>query len=259
MTTTAFLVELDGGNGLKYQIRWFTPILEISLCGHATMGALKVLFERIKRPEEEKETTLRLESKSAGVFDATFDRKSGRIKLFFPSNFPIPLEPKDHQWLRDLLRLTLEPLAGLDQVLEVGYNKKAGATKLLLRLKGEISEETESESLLAKLRPDFRGLEKVKDNDLILGIIVTVQGAGKVDFYSRFFAPWIGIDEDPFCGSAHTMLAPVWSKFYPGKKVLTGKMLSERRSLVYCHLDEEGGKVGLEGSARIVIRGELQL
>lgn len=259
LSETAFIAPLDGKDGLKYSLRWFTPAREVDLCGHGTLASAKALFDRLKRPESELETTLSFQTKAAGILTTTLDRSTGLIRLNFPSNAPKKIDPKDHFWLRELIRLTLAPCGDLKDIEEVQYGTGPGAKKLVIRLKGELNPATEEESLLLKLRPDFRALTAVKDNDLILGVIVTIKGSEEINFYSRYFAPWVGIDEDPVTGSAHTVLAPFWQRVYPGRPVLLGKQSSLRGGLVHCRLDETNGRVDLEGSAKIVIRGELEI
>jgi len=127
--------------------------------------------------------------------------------------------------------------------------------KLLVRLRGDLAESDVKESILLKLKPNFIGLTDIKDNKMVLGIIVTIKGSQDINFYSRYFAPWVGINEDPVTGSAHTVLAPYWAEVY-GRRELLGKQCSKRSGLVWCKLNKPG-RVSLEGLSEVVVWGEL--
>lgn len=215
---TAFLwPEGDG-----YHLRWFTPEAEVDLCGHATLASAHVLFsEGLTDPGE----PVRFSTRS-GILPAR--RGDGGIELDFPATAPQPCAPP----------------AGLAEAL--------GATPegtwlsrfdYLALLPGE--------SVLRGLAPDFRALRSMG----VRGVIVTARGeGGRFDFVSRFFAPGVGIDEDPVTGSAHCTLGPFWAGRL-GRSEFTAFQASARGGVVRVRLS--GDRVFLAGEAVTVLRGEL--
>jgi PhzF family phenazine biosynthesis protein len=219
LAETAFLVARDGELGL----RWFTPAVEVDLCGHATLAAAHVLWE------EEK-----LDPGSPAVFHTKSGRLTARragpgIEMDFPSDPPRPADgPRD-----------------LDETLGARpVHVAAGRFDLLVEL--------ESEEGVRLLRPDLRRLSAIRAR----GVIVTARSTGREqDFVSRFFAPQSGIDEDPVTGSAHCTLAPFWSSRL-GKDALIGYQASPRGGVVHARVD--GERVILGGQAITVLRGTLR-
>jgi predicted PhzF superfamily epimerase YddE/YHI9 len=127
---------------------------------------------------------------------------------------------------------------------------------LLLRLRDNLGPQG-----LREVKPDFKAMMAIDTNNFIIDIIVTVEGSGKngePDFYSRFFAPWDGTDEDPVTGLAHTVLTPYWTKLLVGKTgTLYGRQHSTRGGDLMCNL--LGDRVQLAGSAKISLKGEIYI
>jgi PhzF family phenazine biosynthesis protein len=219
LSETAFLYR----NGDAYNLRWFTPTVEVDLCGHATLASAHVLFED---GHVEAGATIRFHSRSG---ELVAKRNGGEIELDFPVGpEAVRVAPPD-----DLLRaLGARPIA-------VG---RAGDSYV-------IQYRTASE--VRMLQPDFRLLATLD----IHGIIVTAESDDSgADFVSRFFAPSIGIPEDPVTGYAHTILCPYWVK-RTGRDRLTGYQASARGGYVGVRLG--GERVYLSGRAVTVMRGEL--
>jgi PhzF family phenazine biosynthesis protein len=218
LSETAFLVPQNDG----YNLRWFTPAVEVDLCGHATIGSAHVLWEDGHVPAGKQ---ARFHTRS-GLLLA--DRRGEWIELDFPATPAEPAEPPAH---------LLEALG--TQAKFVGRNKF------------DYLVEVESEDCLRGLNPDFTRLRHLP----VRGVIVTARAATPpFDFVSRFFAPGSGIDEDPVTGSAHCALGPYWSSRL-GKTEFTAYQASARGGVVRVRLN--GARVILGGQAVTVLRGEL--
>jgi PhzF family phenazine biosynthesis protein len=219
---TAFL--LGGEDGKPYSLRWFTPTVEVALCGHATLAAAHVLYSTGTAPE-----TLEFSTKS-GILSTSRD-KSGLITMDFPVKV-----------LKEV-----SPPHGLIDALGV---KPIWTGKNVW----DYLVEVESEEAVRAVSPDFRALEAVDAR----GIIVTAPAAqsSDADYVSRFFAPRVGVLEDPVTGSAHCALAPYWSGKL-GSDTLVGAQLSERGGVVRTTM--RGERVELAGYAVTVLSGELHV
>lgn len=215
------------GEGI-YRLRWFTPKREVPLCGHATLALAHVLFnERGYRGDE---LTFRTAS---GDLHAYRDRRG--VRMDFPRNDPKPIAP---------IRGILDGL-GVDEFLAFQYS---GTNQKLLVELG-------SEEQVRSVSPDFKALMAV-DNALgWRGVIVTSR-SGEYDFVSRYFAPWMGVDEDPVTGSAHTVLGPYWAGKL-GKASMSAYQASSRGGVV--HVELIGDRVNLVGGSVTVVRGTLLL
>jgi len=219
LAETAFLVKQRDG----YDLRWFTPALEVDLCGHATLASAHVLWEdgHLKPTEQ-----ARFHTKSGLL---TADKRDSWIELDFPATpATAALPPAD---------LT-EALGAKAQF--VGQSKF------------DYLVEVETETIVRQLDPDLGAIARVAAR----GVIVTSRADGKTkyDFVSRFFAPQSGVPEDPVTGSAHCALAPYWSAKL-GKKELIAYQASARGGELRLRL--EGDRVKLGGQAVTVLRGEL--
>lgn len=222
LSETAFVVP----RGAEYSLRWFTPTTEVPLCGHATLASTHVLGEagRLKEGERARFHTL------SGVLEAA--RRGPRISMDFPS---LPVVPAE---------LPPSVAKGLQaKPRTVAHTDKTKETNYLLEL--------ESEAAVRELRPDLPSFRAID-----WGVIVTARAdAGRpYDFVSRYFAGFFGIDEDPVTGAAHCSLAPFWAARL-GRNELVGYQASARGGIVRCSL--RGDRVGLEGEAVTVFRGEL--
>jgi PhzF family phenazine biosynthesis protein len=218
LAETAFLTPQNGG----YQIRWFTPAVEVDLCGHATVASAHVLWQDGHLPADRQ---ARFYSRS-GVLLA--DRRGEWIELDFPAK-AVAAAPAPPELL---------PALGIAEAAFVGRN----AFDYLVQV--------ESEEALRALSPDHGRLRKVP----VRGVIVTARSGGQFDFVSRFFAPGSGIDEDPVTGSAHCALGPYWGERL-GKSEFTAFQASPRGGVVRVRL--QGDRVLLGGQAVTVMTADL--
>lgn len=215
---TAFLLPREEGFGL----RWFTPAVEVDLCGHATLASAHVLWEEGRLPEQ---AEARFETRS-GLLRAS--RQDGWIVLDFPATPAGPCAPP----------AGLLPALGLTR----GEVRRSRFDYLVV---------IDDPARLRRLDPDLGALRSIEAR----GVIVTAPSdRPDADFLSRFFAPRSGVPEDPVTGSAHCTLAPYWSALL-GRKSLVGFQASARGGLVRTEL--AGERVRLSGQAVTVARGEL--
>lgn len=216
LAETAFVVR----EGQSWHIRWFTPTTEVPLCGHATLASAYVLFEVYK------ESVDRLDfiSKSGPL---SVSREGERLWLNFPAVVPreVGVTPE------------------VERALGLGVVDVLGSNELFVVL--------ESEQAVLDCQPDMAALAKLPWP----GAIVTAQGS-RHDFVSRYFAPAIGINEDPVTGSTHCSLIPYWSQRL-GKSSLTAYQCSARGGELFCRL--EGSRVKIGGNATLVASGKLML
>ncbi len=219
LAETAFLVPQRDG----YDLRWFTPAVEVALCGHATLASAHVLWEdgQLKQNEQ-----ARFHTKSGLL---TADKNDGWIELDFPATpaKPIPLP------------------AGLLEAL-------GAKPQFVGRSPFDVFVEVESESTVRRLAPNLGAIAEIQAR----GVIVTSRGNGKskYDFVSRFFAPQSGVPEDPVTGSAHCALTPYWSAKL-GKTELVAYQASARGGELRLRL--VGDRVKISGQAVTVLRAEL--
>ena len=220
LSETAFLVpEKDG-----YCLRWFTPKAEVKLCGHATLASAHVLFEQKLLPLS---ATARFYTAS-GLLSANYRADNGMIELDFPAT-PV---------------VASEPPAGLVEAL--------GVTPIFVgRGDDDYLVEVASEVEVRGATPDFACLLGVACR----GIIVTAASASpEYDFISRFFAPAVGVNEDPVTGSAHCRLVPYWQAKW-GKDQFTSYQASQRGGVL--RLAAVGNRIRIAGKAVSVFKGEL--
>jgi PhzF family phenazine biosynthesis protein len=222
---TAFIWSRGDG---EFDLRWFTPEIEVDLCGHATLGAAHLLWEN---GEESPELTFHTRS---GVLKAT--RRDGRVTLDFPIQKP-SITPQN---------LPLLQILGLSNLRNPVAFLRVGDDLLLKVASGSVE----------KIKPDFAKLRDLSLNMGIRGVVVTElapEGA-PYDFTSRFFGPAVGINEDHVTGSAHCGLAPFWANRFPDRPMI-GYQASSRGGFVVCEI--QGERVRLSGQAKTAIRGEL--
>lgn len=218
LAETAFYVE----QGNQYEIRWFTPTVEVDLCGHATLAAAFVLFNF----ENHQGNIVHFYSPRSG--ELTVTKKDNLLTLNFPTD-------EFHQ-----IEITDEITESFNFTPKLAFK---GKTDLLLVFN------TEEEIL--KIIPNFAKISNLNGR----GVIITAKG-NTVDFVSRFFAPQSGINEDPVTGSAHTTLTPYWANQL-GKNELTAIQLSERRGYLKCtYLND---RVEISGQAKLYLIGEIIL
>jgi len=216
LSETAFFVKEEGG----YRLRWFTPKTEVDLCGHATLASAHILFDHLDFVGPE----------------IVFHSNSGPLRVrrreeLLVMNFPATLGEK------------VEPPADLMEAIGISSDEVYRADDYMIVLEGK--------EQVAGLAPDFFSLGKVNTR----GIIATAPGKD-FDFVSRFFAPAVGINEDPVTGSAHTMLTPYWAQKL-GKEELRGRQISARGGTVYCkQLDD---RVEIAGEAVTYMTGTIKI
>ena len=218
LAETAFVVAASN----EFEIRWFTPTVEVDLCGHATLASAYVLFNELGFAGDQ----INFISHRSGPLSVT---KNGPILAL---NFPVDT----------LSELPLKPefAMGLSQTPRAVYKGKSDYLFVY---------DTEAE--IMALQPDF---EALKSHD-VRGIIVTAPGEN-TDFVSRFFGPACGVNEDPVTGSAHTTLTPYWASVL-GKTELTARQLSQRTGDLTCKL--MGDRVDIAGEAVLYLRGEISV
>lgn len=218
LSETAF--PLREGEG--WRLRWFTPAAEVEMCGHATLATAHVLWQEGLAPAEG---------------SISFETLSGRLTA-----------RRD----RELVELNFPATPAGDPVEVDGLAEALGVAPLeVRRTRLDALVVVRDEAAVAAVQPDFRALAKVG----VQGAIVTARaGRSGADFVSRFFAPAVGIDEDPVTGSAHCCLAPYWCAHF-GRDELIGYQASARGGFVRVRLD--GDRVRLSGRAITVLRGEL--
>jgi PhzF family phenazine biosynthesis protein len=215
LSETAFFIPSKNG----FHLRWFTPVSEVNLCGHATLATSHVLFNHLDYYKPE----IIFQSKSGTL---KVSKKGNLIELDFPSS--------------EIEEISMKEYAGkLFGILPQECYKGREDHMYIFRTEEEIK----------NLRPDIQLMKTVETR----GIIVTAPSA-EYDFVSRFFAPAQGIDEDPVTGSAHTMLVPYWAKI-TGKKELVAKQISRRGGILYCK--DAGERVKIAGKAVTFLMGDI--
>ncbi len=220
LAETAFpLAEGDG-----FRLRWFTPKVEVKLCGHATLATAHILWEQgiVPGGREVRFQTL------SGLLTAR--RDGDLVELDFPARPPLPKVP---DWAEAVVgALGIKPAAIVLSAEDILF-------------------EAADEEAVRSVQPDFATLRSLPAR----GVIVTSRSSSPdYDFVSRFFAPAVGVDEDPVTGSSHTVLVPYWAKKL-GKSEFTAYQASARGGILRLRL--AGDRVKIAGRAVTVIRGEL--
>ncbi|MEJ2719841.1 MAG: PhzF family phenazine biosynthesis protein [bacterium] len=216
LSETAFLV---GGRD-DFELRWFTPVTEVALCGHATLASAFVLFDRRGWDE----AAIRFHTRRSGTLTVT--RRDDLLEMDFPARPAHPTEPRPE--LSEALHVTPK------SVLE-------SAEDVLVML--------DAEKTVKDVKPDFTALAGVECR----GVIVTARG-DRSDFVSRFFAPRVGVNEDPVTGSAHCVLTPFWAGML-GKPALHAVQVSQRGGELFC--EHRGERVRIAGRAVLYLEGTI--
>ncbi|MEP7170333.1 MAG: PhzF family phenazine biosynthesis protein [Bacteroidota bacterium] len=218
LAETAFFVK----EGEDYGLRWFTPVYEVDLCGHATLASAFILFEILNYDKPE----IKFHTRS-GVLSV---KKDG---AFLKMNFP-----------KDEMSKIETPAVVMEAIKQTPLETWKGKTDYMAVLS--------SQKVLEALQSDF-GMLKTLEN--MRGVICTAKGE-RVDFVSRCFYPAYGIDEDSATGSAHTTLTPYWAEKL-NKKKLTAQQLSKRKGDFVCEL--VGDRVEISGQAKLYLTGEIEI
>lgn len=214
LSETAFFVP----SGKGFKLRWFTPVKEVDLCGHATLATAHVIFELLGYAEP----VITFETRSGELF---VEKHGNRLQMDFPACPPTRCEVSD-TLVKGLGVRPIDVLAADDYVAVF-----------------------DSEATVRAIAPDYTVLGQLD----LRGVIVTAPGID-VDFVSRFFAPKFGIPEDPVTGSAHCELAPYWAAKL-GKKTLSARQVSKRGGNLACEL--RANRVVLSGSAVTFMEAEI--
>ena len=215
LAETAFFVAKADGN---YDLRWFTPTVEMDLCGHATLASGFVIFEILGTTE----SVLRFQTKSG---ELTVEKEAGRYVLDFPSRPAVPCDAPD------------------------GLVEAIGATPKEVSKSRDYMLVYDSEDAIKAIQPDFSALAKLDAH----AVIVTAKG-DSADFVSRFFAPGVGVPEDPATGSAHCTLIPYWAERL-GKNEMFARQVSSRGGELHCAL--VGDRVKIGGEAVLYLKGDI--
>jgi len=218
LAETAFFVR----EGPDYALRWFTPTVEVDLCGHATLAAGQIVFRFIE-PERD---SVSFRTMNAGAL--VVSRRGDMLALDFPARPAVPVEPPP----------------GL--VVALG-----GVPREVLRARDHLVVYG-SAAEVAALDPDLAALAKVD----CWAAIVTAPGESGIDFVSRFFAPAQGVPEDPVTGSSHCTLVPYWARRLDKTK-LEARQLSRRGGALSCALD--GDRVSIAGRAVLYLEGQIEV
>lgn len=218
LSETAFLRQ----EGEEWRLRWFTPKVEVDLCGHATLSSAHVLFELGLAPAN---GVIGFRTRSGRL---TARRCDGRIELDFPAIRPQPMAPP----------------AGLMEALGLSRASFTGKSRM------DYFVRVDDERVVRELSPDFTRLGALE----VRGVMVTAPSSGAQDFVSRFFAPGSGVNEDPVTGSAHCALGPYWSEEL-GKAIVVGYQASARGGFV--EVEPRVDRVLLRGDAVTVLKCEM--
>ncbi|MEE8312577.1 MAG: PhzF family phenazine biosynthesis protein [Candidatus Binatia bacterium] len=216
LSDTGFFVRHEG----YYDLRWFTPTMEVDLCGHATLASAHVIFEEFGSDAEQ----IEFRTRSGPLY---VRRDGERLAMDFPSKRARPVEAPE-PLLRGLKIVPSEILATDDYLVVF-----------------------ESEEQVRSLEPDQQLLGQID----LRGVICSAPG-DEVDFVSRFFGPHLGIAEDPVTGSAHTTLIPYWSSRLD-RRQLHARQISSRGGELWC--EDQGERVQIAGHAAVYLRGEVAL
>ncbi|HBR57869.1 MAG TPA: isomerase [Blastocatellia bacterium] len=221
LSETAFFVK----SGDVYDIRWFTPAFEIELCGHATLASAYVIFEILKAETE----TVNFHSHKSGSLSV--EKKGDVLTLDFPVRPVSPIEAP-----------------------EALFEAVGGTPKEVFNARDYFLVYENEEEVL-NLKPDFSALHTIGSllDIEAHGVIVTAKGEN-CDFVSRFFAPEIGVMEDPVTGSSHCNLIPFWAERL-GKTKMFARQISARGGELFCEL--KGDRVKIGGNAVLYLKGEI--
>ncbi len=219
LSETAFFVPKAGG---EFDLRWFTPTVEVDLCGHATLASGHVVL--LSQPEMDAVT---FHTRSG---DLHVERRGDLLALDIPAKLPVPVEGDEMASVLERV-LGARPIEVYDAGLPIAV--------------------FEREQVVAELRPDFGGM-------LAAGVqwasVTAVASDSETDFVSRYFAPGSGIDEDPVTGSAHGWLTPFWAERL-GKSSLRARQVSRRGGWLQC--ENRGDRASVAGKVLDYLQGEI--
>ena len=235
LAETAFLIAAVDED-IDYRLRWFTPTIEMDLCGHATLASAHAVREAATDRGDTAPARVAFTSRS-GRLVVTADDATGRLSLDFPARPPAPVDDPDL----------------LDAVTEA-----LGARPSSLHRSRDLLAVFKSAREVAQLDPDFALFAELD----ALGVIATAPAQGtepdSPDVVSRFFAPEAGVDEDPVTGSAHCTIVPYWANRL-GKPELIARQISPRGGTLWCRHRAADERVDLAGHAVTYLKGTIRL
>ncbi|XP_057707319.1 phenazine biosynthesis-like domain-containing protein isoform X1 [Corythoichthys intestinalis] len=268
LSETVFITTIkpskDFTNDSRFQLRWFTPTTEVNLCGHATLASAAVLFKHKKNVN----SAVVFETRSG---DLTVVPRGEVLVMDFPLNPPTKQTPDDFETLIKVSETNIsrsrllffiscihvslfQAAVGNHPVQDVYYS--TSTKKLLLRLSDSCDR-----SVLTSLQVNPETLLSSDQSGQVKGLIVTVKGSSDhqsgYDFFSRYFAPWNGIPEDPVTGSAHTVLGSYWSEKL-GKRKMLAFQCSRRGGELEVEVREDG-RINIAGKSVTVLQGTITL
>ncbi len=217
LSETAFFVKENG----KYHIRWFTPTVEVNLCGHATLASSYVIFNELKLETEKVE----FHSDKSG--ELSVSKEGDKLVMDFPAY----------------------PIEEIDQIAELSLSLSVVPMKVWETQGNMLMALLQNEGEVANAEPDMHRLAGLPYDE----IIITARGENS-DFVSRMFAPRIGINEDPVTGAIHCSLIPYWAKEL-GKDKMFARQLSKRGGELFC--ESAGDRVKIGGNATLYLKGEI--
>ncbi|PRW58925.1 phenazine biosynthesis-like domain-containing [Chlorella sorokiniana] len=258
LSETAYLETTDGSSDFstctRFRLRWFTPAIEVPLCGHATLASAAALFFGQRNPARQLafdtlSGELVVKRQAAGAGDGG---EGGAAAELLSMDLP-------------LIQATAEAVPpGMDAVVQASvgdlpldallYDSQLRYLLIVLRDEGPATREA-----FLSLQPNNAQLGAAHTGGQLVGVIVSMAGDGSPhDFLSRFFAPWAGIEEDPATGSAHAVLGPYWAQRL-GKQRMAARQCSKRGAELLVEVRAEEGRVVVSGSAVTVLQGQLLL
>jgi PhzF family phenazine biosynthesis protein len=220
LAETAFFVRENGGSD-DYLLRWFTPAVEVDLCGHATLASAHIVFSFLAPGRE------RVSFRTLKAGTLTVDKRGDLLVMDFPARPAEPVAPPS------------------DLIAALG-----GKPREVLKARDHMLVYDSAAEVLA-LEPDFAALAKIPD---CWAAMATAPGEDGIDFVSRFFGPAQGVPEDPATGSSHCTLVPYWAKRL-GKTKLQAQQLSRRVGTFTCALN--GDRVSIAGRAVLYLEGQI--
>lgn len=220
LSETAFFVRNNG----RYELRWFTPTVEVNLCGHATLATSHVIFKELKLENE----FIKFHSDRSGELGVL--KQGDKLVMDFPAYSATKIAPN----AAIALAVGMVPLET--------WETQGNMVMLLFR----------NEADIRSIEPDMNALGKLPYDE----VIVTAKGDGETDFVSRMFAPKLGIPEDPVTGAIHCSLIPYWAKEL-GKDNMFARQVSRRGGELFCEL--AGDRVRIGGNAVLYLKGEISV
>jgi PhzF family phenazine biosynthesis protein len=251
-----------------FHLRWFTPTTEVDLCGHATLATAAVLLQKCNNTNP----SLYFATKSGELVASAMpsmptddNQTDSAIEMELPLNPPLDLSSPAAPYLA-LVDAVLDSTNGTNGTVE-GIVESVSYSATTKKFVVTLDATQVDRSYLESLNPSPTTLLNVNQTalgtDNVKGVIVTLQDTEEnsgYDFISRYFAPWVGIEEDPVTGSAHTVLAPMWSKRFKDQTDMKARQCSPRGGDLGLRVDTAGdGKLYISGEACVVLEGTLRI